>query len=81
MNKIFYVITKVAPDGNILYLERTSGKECNFTSDPNKAAIWKTYGNCALFAIKMFGDLTKAGIRSINVIDRNKKEHKVGEAL
>lgn len=81
MNEIFYVITKVAPDGRVLYLERTSGKECNFTSDPNKAAIWKTYGNCALFAIKMFGDLTKVSIRSINVIDRNKKEHKVGEAL
>lgn len=81
MNKIFYVITKVAPDGKVLYLEHTGGKQCSFTSDPNKAAIWKTYGSCALFAIKMFGDLTKVSIRSINVIDRNKKEHKVGEAL
>lgn len=81
MNKIFYVITKVAPDGRVLYLECTGGKQCSFTFDPSKAAIWKTYSNCALFAIKMFGDLTKVSIRSINVIDRNKKEHKVGEAL
>lgn len=81
MNKIFYVITKIAPDGRVLYLECTSGKECKFTFNSNKAVIWKTYSNCVLFAIKMFGDLTEVSIRSINVIDRNKKQHKVGEAL
>ena len=81
MNKIFYVITKIASDGRVLYLEHISDKECSFTFDPNQAAIWKTYGNCIRFAIRRFGDLSKISIGSINVKDRNEKRHKVGEAL